>query len=374
MDPLLALQAEIAKKRKEITSESSQPFSADRPRKRWRTKTDIEEEQNQIYRAREREEAEQRRRKKEQKEHTEKSITLEHNPDKQNTESEKQNNRELDPQDKPANEAQPLRCSENTEEPPLSKGQVISRLRALKEPITLFGESPWDRFNRMRELELEREDVSKGQRNVFQKKMREMRAKDAEDDMYHYIRAKLPRANAQDKKGGETAENEQGEDKQIPACKEDYVASQLRKYMGLWGSEVEAMSKDERRTNNGRFQVVTYEQTKDWLKPLYKFLRKKKLEKKILDALKNIFEAAAEREYIRANSLYFEQLAIGNAPWPMGATMVGIHARAAREKIGEDKIAHVMNDERTRKYIQAVKRLLTVAQQHYPTKASKRIV
>jgi len=35
--------------------------------------------------------------------------------------------------------------------------------------------------------------------------------------------------------------------------------------------------------------------------------------------------------------------------------MVGIHARTAREKIAEGKIAHVMNDEETRKYIQAVK-------------------
>lgn len=35
--------------------------------------------------------------------------------------------------------------------------------------------------------------------------------------------------------------------------------------------------------------------------------------------------------------------------------MVGIHARTAREKIGEGKIAHVMNDEPTRKFIQAVK-------------------
>ncbi len=45
-------------------------------------------------------------------------------------------------------------------------------------------------------------------------------------------------------------------------------------------------------------------------------------------------------------------MAIGNAPWPIGVTMVGIHARTGREKIFSQQIAHVLNDETQRKYIQ----------------------
>lgn len=45
-------------------------------------------------------------------------------------------------------------------------------------------------------------------------------------------------------------------------------------------------------------------------------------------------------------------MAIGNAPWPIGVTMVGIHARTGREKIFAQQIAHVLNDETQRKYIQ----------------------
>lgn len=45
-------------------------------------------------------------------------------------------------------------------------------------------------------------------------------------------------------------------------------------------------------------------------------------------------------------------MAIGNAPWPIGVTMVGIHARTGREKIFAKSIAHVLNDETQRKYIQ----------------------
>ena len=53
----------------------------------------------------------------------------------------------------------------------------------------------------------------------------------------------------------------------------------------------------------------------------------------------------------QANDAYL-QMAIGNAPWPIGVTMVGIHARTGREKIHDKNVAHVLNDENQRKYIQ----------------------
>ena len=64
-----------------------------------------------------------------------------------------------------------------------------------------------------------------------------------------------------------------------------------------------------------------------------------------------------DRNYLRANDAYLE-MAIGNAPWPIGVTMVGIHARTGREKISDKNVAHVLNDEIQRKYIQV--RMVTV--------------
>jgi pre-mRNA-splicing factor 18 len=55
--------------------------------------------------------------------------------------------------------------------------------------------------------------------------------------------------------------------------------------------------------------------------------------------------------HFQANDAYLE-MAIGNAPWPIGVTMVGIHARTGREKIFARNVAHVLNDETQRKYIQ----------------------
>ena len=57
--------------------------------------------------------------------------------------------------------------------------------------------------------------------------------------------------------------------------------------------------------------------------------------------------------YDQANDAYLE-MAIGNAPWPIGVTMVGIHARTGREKINDRNVAHVLNDETQRKYIQVL--------------------
>ena len=46
-------------------------------------------------------------------------------------------------------------------------------------------------------------------------------------------------------------------------------------------------------------------------------------------------------------------MAIGNAPWPIGVDQVGIHMRPSRETISMRYVAHVLNDETQRKFIQA---------------------
>jgi hypothetical protein len=43
---------------------------------------------------------------------------------------------------------------------------------------------------------------------------------------------------------------------------------------------------------------------------------------------------------LEANDAYY-RMAIGNAPWPMGVTMVGIHERSAREKIFSNQVARI---------------------------------
>lgn len=151
---------------------------------------------------------------------------------------------------------------------------------------------------------------------------------------------------------------------------EERVRSIIKALLNRWAAELAALPESDRRTYKVRAEYATCEQTVEHLRPLLRQLRKRTVARNILRALEEIFDHVAAREYVRANDRYL-RLAIGNAPWPMGATMVGIHARSAREKIGEGKVAHVMNDEDTRKYITAIKRLVTLAQKYNPTVPSK---
>jgi pre-mRNA-splicing factor 18 len=393
MSSLAGLQARVeARKRKlaaAVTAGNTSPSVT--AAKRWRRKGDLDADADRAYRDKQSERDAVRR----------EASTAAHTEVRTAAEGQKGDN-ELKAED----------MVDRDGPPPLGKEDVVRRLRSHAEPSTLFGEDDWARFGRLRDTELAREAEGRGQKNIFQNKLREMQREDAVRDAQEYAGALLPQKpssvvaadtaknHIEDRgcdgfrSGGagnvlkyarekviyshfDAAASVCADNTAAPVderfCTEDYVHGQIQRWVGLWQKDVDSMAPELRRTNKGRSTAATLEQTKEWFKPLYKQLRNRKLSQNILSALVNIFKAVDEREYVRANSFYYEQLAIGNAPWPMGATMVGIHARAAREKIGEGRIAHVMNDEQSRKYIQGVKRLITKAQTHFPTVPSKMI-
>ncbi|KAJ4954722.1 hypothetical protein NE237_011505 [Protea cynaroides] len=93
----------------------------------------------------------------------------------------------------------------------------------------------------------------------------------------------------------------------------------------------------------------------------------------IRQALLVVIECCMKRDYLAVMDQYIK-LTIGNAHWPIGVTMVGIHKHSAREKINTSSGSHVMNDETTCKYLQSVKRLMTFCQRKYPTMPSLRLM
>jgi Prp18 domain len=52
----------------------------------------------------------------------------------------------------------------------------------------------------------------------------------------------------------------------------------------------------------------------------------------LCDLHAQMIEFMKEGEFVRAHDIYM-LTAIGNAPWPIGLTMVGIHERSGREKV-----------------------------------------
>lgn len=273
----------------------------------------------------------------------------------------------------------------------LPRKEVIKRLRERSEPILLFGESETESFRRLRQLEIREPELTRGLRNDFQEAMEKV------DQAYlNEVLASGARGDSSDQKtkandvkvqvvetdmdqimsmaeglGRFVSSYKDGDSKNEHKKKDaEVVHTFLRYLLQLWGDRLNARSEEEKTSMRGKIASATYTQTTSYLKPLFKQLKNASIGPDILRHLVSIVRFLLQREYIHANDCYL-QMAIGNAPWPIGVTMVGIHARTGREKIFAQNIAHVLNDETQRKYIQGLKRLMTQAQYFFPTDPSK---
>lgn len=163
--------------------------------------------------------------------------------------------------------------------------------------------------------------------------------------------------------------NKKKSDKEKDNNYEDDPPKKIYKYLkGLlkeWEHDLEDRPELEARSVAGRTESKTLKQCKDYIRPLFKLLKQRRLEAGLQTHLLKIVEFAMEGEFVRAHDTYMD-LAIGRAAWPIGVTMVGIHARSGRAKIESSKVAHVMNSELQRKYLTSVKRLLSFAQKKRP--------
>lgn len=258
----------------------------------------------------------------------------------------------------------------------LPRIEVIRRLRDRGEPIRLFGENENDAFRRLRHLEITQPEVNHGFRNDFQQAMDEVDQQ--------YLDHLLASSEDSSQKPSKTKE-EDAIDDSITYDKIQEMAKKLGRgntdldhlvirtllefLLKMWIAQVNSLSL-EKMSANVKIARATCMQTKVYMKPLLRKLKTKSLPEDILDSLVLIVRMLLAKEYIKASDAYL-QMAIGNAPWPIGVTMVGIHARTGREKIFSKNVAHVMNDETQRKYIQGLKRLMTKCQEYFPTDPSR---
>lgn len=106
-------------------------------------------------------------------------------------------------------------------------------------------------------------------------------------------------------------------------------------------------------------QSLLVETKRDLVKLLYK-LRSGKIHQNMLISLVTIVHDIQIEQFSKASEDYMK-LSIGNVAWPIGVRDVGIHARSADSKItGDNKetVANIMQNEHTRRWIIAVKRLI----------------
>ena len=150
------------------------------------------------------------------------------------------------------------------------------------------------------------------------------------------------------------------------------VATWLNMVLYEWNLALARRDANVKESTEGKKAMHSHLQAKEHLKPLFEKLEKLPTDPTTFpdDLLKptvQIVARAQRRQYVRANDAYL-QLSIGKAAWPIGVTMVGIHERSSRERIGESELhkAHILSDEETRKILQSIKRCLTFAQTKWP--------
>jgi pre-mRNA-splicing factor 18 len=250
--------------------------------------------------------------------------------------------------------------------PSLSSEEVVKRLRAKGQPIRLFGETDERRIRRLRTVESTETDME-GQRNDFMKTVAQLEAS-------LDLEALKRKVEETDKTCVETniltpsilnvpitVKMLLGDRSFVCRLIQHY----LKRLITEWEEELQNRPIAIKRSTQGKLAAATQRQTNDYIQPLFHMLTDRSIPDDVLQHVTTICEYMQQREYVKASDCYY-LLSIGNAPWPIGVTMVGIHERSAREKIFSSQVAHVLNDERQRKWIQSLKRLMTFSQKRYP--------
>ena len=280
----------------------------------------------------------------------------------------------------------------------LPKEEAIRRLRTLGQPATLFGEDELARLRRLHvvqsKIDVEDEHAGGQQANETSEKLRavEEYAKKQREKAAAAAKKEAEKAAAERKlHHGEGGSGTGGEGSgEGEAHKElndafaaaaaavakqrvfdtmkpiDQVGAFFKKLLEEWEKELDSKSEEWGHSDVGRQSIANCRSCRNHMKPLFKRIKRRELPGDVERGLFLIVQAMKARNYRQAADVYVG-LAIGNAPWPIGVTSVGIHERSAREKIGAQSQAHAMHDEETRKYLQSVKRLITFAQRIYPT-------
>ncbi|KAH8929278.1 Prp18-domain-containing protein [Atractiella rhizophila] len=244
----------------------------------------------------------------------------------------------------------------------ISNEEAIRRLRAKGQPIRLFGESDKERRLRLRALELlEEKELTEEEmgRNDLMKAMEQVGNAEEKERRREGITV--------GQKGLPDGEKlvDVSLVKKDPYKIYPQIYKCLKRMLKEWEQAMNERPDDVQASMQGKKVAAIQKQSADYLKPLFKQLKDRDLAPDVLQAIAEICHHMQLREYLKANDAYL-RLSIGNAPWPIGVTMVGIHERSAREKIFSNQVAHVLNDEVSRKYIQSLKRVLTFAQTKYP--------
>ena len=248
--------------------------------------------------------------------------------------------------------------------PSLTEKEVIQQLRSVGLPIRLFGESSASRLVRLEQALKQQASAKAGQTEMDEFRL----------GKGHEIRNPFLEKDGQEeapatKHKQKVKENEE-EDTSADPHKRIY--RYFKDLLREWEDDLAKREDSIKKSVAGRNETKTMKQCKDYIRPLFKLCKTRKLEESLMNHILKIIDYCQVGEFVKAHDAYLD-VAIGRAAWPIGVTMVGIHARSGRAKIESANVAHVMNSELQRKYLTSVKRLMTYAQKKSDALPSKKV-
>ncbi len=252
----------------------------------------------------------------------------------------------------------------------LDKKDVKQRLRMLAQPITLFGESDAERLKRL--LEYFRVEDAKDEYNKDESRIKSQKRKDGEDDdddddaddaLFENDESRTAIDKGLSRHVDDDDDDDDHDDHHRYAAgisssattklqhydpsvrfskiaglsDEKIVYKFFRALLKQWEVDLNMREDKVKQTAKGKIETRTQKQCKDYIRPLFKMCKSKEVPGDILHKLVKIVQFCEDGNFRAANDAYIST-AIGNAAWPIGLTMVGIHERSGREKISTSKV------------------------------------
>lgn len=241
--------------------------------------------------------------------------------------------------------------------------EVRKRLKLRRQPITLFGETNEMREERLLALEFAEPNIPDfDQKSEYEGS--ELVKKMEEDEDEEDFEVQKKRKEEHDDVNFKILDRD-------PVGPEEEILFYFRELVRDYGLMLERRSENEKKSATGRQDTALYGQMRAYIRPFFVDLLTHNVPIEIKSKVGEIVRYLKKQEYVRACDTYYK-MAIGNAAWPIGITGIGIHERSAHERIMVSEVGHILNDDTQRKYIQAIKRLMTFAQNQNPTTPSKR--
>lgn len=229
--------------------------------------------------------------------------------------------------------------------------RVKRQLRLLGEPVTLFGETDAQRIERLKQIQLRKQDIeesSAGQKNrmvdvrqTIEKELsavEELRNAQNNDDEQVQRRRQLQEEIAK-KKAEKFSKDRPRSEFQTSG---EYAVFAVKRLVYIWETELGKRDVAEVKSPEGIQATATFDIVKKDVKPFYEDVRSGTIDKDLLHLIDRMLQQMQERDYLHAHETFI-QFSIGNAAWPMGVSNVGIHERAAREKISNDKVSSIQS-------------------------------